>query len=127
MAVITQFITRTGALTVMAPGTTPTPAFTELPEESTDHTGAPALARATTRAPELTPVAPLPMDHTERAARRRPITRAPVLTLPPARDRTFMAVGDRHTCSVVMIGQTPSGSPTVREIRRVLHAEIRVA
>src|SRR5215213_5128920 len=110
----------------MAPGTTLTPAFTGQPDESTDHTAAPALARATTRAPELTLVALLLTDHTERAAQRRLITRAPVLMLPPARDRTFMAVGDRHTCSVVMIGQTPSGSPTVREIRRVLHAEIRV-
>src|SRR5215207_8566151 len=127
MGVITQFITRTGALTVMAPGTTPTPVFTEQPDGFMDHTAASALARATTRAPDLTPVAPLLMDHTERAAPRRLITRAPVLTQPLDRDRTSMAVGDPHTYSVVMIGQAPSDLPTARETRRVSHAEIRGA
>src|SRR4051812_11496120 len=121
------FITRTGALMVTAPGTTPTPVFTGQPDEFTDHTAGPGLARATTQAPERTLVGPSRMDHTERAAPRRLITRAPVLMQPLDRDRTSMAVGDPHKCSVVMIGPAPSDLPTAREIRRVLHAEIRGA
>src|SRR5689334_13490826 len=101
---------------VMVPGTTPTPAFTGQRDEFMDHTEVSVMVRATTRAPELMLVALLPMDHTERAAPRRLITRAPVLMPPRARDRTSMAVGDPHTCSVVMIGPAPSDLPTAREI-----------
>src|SRR5262245_26471118 len=104
MAGTIQSITHIGEPTDMAPGTTPTPEYTGLPDESMDHTVESDMERGTTRRPAHMRVGRLHMDHTAREELHKLTTRVLVLMPRLARVLEFTEVGDPPPSDAAMTG-----------------------
>ena len=94
----------------MAPGTTRTQEYTELPEGSMVHMAELDSAQGTTPAQERTRAARLRMVHTERAAQRRPLIHARARTRPRVRVQGFTEVGALLTFNGATTGPAQNAS-----------------